>query len=182
MLVRMNFLSAHSEIVRDGLLGGSLSSIWVLLDERRSSRLRLDRKKKVEGRDAYVLEYSPAGMSDVDIKIYFDAETFRHVRTEYSQTLSAAQGLTPNASVHQNEARHQLTEDFIEFSEEGGLTLPHLYKLRLTILGAGDTSEFEWRFHLATFRFDQALDPTTFVVRDFKNSYIADHCGRLFHI
>ena len=40
---------------------------------------------KVEGRKLHMIEYRPKNrLGDVKIKLYFDWDTFRHVRTEYN--------------------------------------------------------------------------------------------------
>jgi hypothetical protein len=56
-----------------------------------------------------------------------------------------------------------LTEEFSDFKTEGGLTLPHTYKLRLVQLGSS-TQISEWAMTLVKFAFNQHLEVTEFDV------------------
>ncbi len=160
-----NFILAHKEIFSSGLFTGSLSSSWSLLDlKSNKAKVKFAGKKKIDGHEVYILDYSPNRGTDLTIKLYFDAETYRHVRTEYSQTLSAAQGAKPEDSSRQLESRHQLTEDFFGFSEENGLTMPHSYTIRLVLSGQNATNEYEWKFGMSLFMFNQKLDPGSYDV------------------
>ena len=160
-----NFILAHREIFSSGLFTGSLSASWSLLDLRsHKSKVNAAGKRKIDGREAYALDYTPNGNSGLSIKLYFDAQTFRHIRTEYSQTISAAQGAKPDDSSRQIESRHQLIEDFSDFSDEGGLTLPHSYRIKLSFSGQNGTSECEWKFVFSEFMFNQKLDPHSYEI------------------
>ena len=165
-----NFLLNHGYIFSDGLFGGSLTSSWSLLDVAgRQGKVNFGGKKKIEGKEAYVLEYSPKRGSDASIKFFFDAQTFRHIRSEYRQNYSAAQGVQStnergrlvDNSARQRESRHVLTEEFSSFSEENGLTLPHKYRIHLLLDGT-ETNEFEWKFEFSNFLFNQKLDVKSF--------------------
>ena len=80
----MNFVDGNEVVLRDGLLGGTLSSSWALIDlANKKAKLSFEGTKKIDGKEYYVMGYSPKGGSDVDIKLYFEKETFRHARTEY---------------------------------------------------------------------------------------------------
>lgn len=158
-----NFILSNSEILEEGLLGGTLSSSWSLLDlTRKNAKLSAGGTKKIDGKETYVLNFSPKGGGDVDIKLYFDKETFRHVRTEYKRVASAGIGKTPEQSSQLIESRISLTEDFSDFKEENKLTLPHSYRLFYSISGQNGTNEIEWTFKLNEFAFNQNLSPDTF--------------------
>lgn len=159
-----NFIYSNKHIFSEGLFGGTLSSSWAILDiQSRKAKMDNNGKKKIDGRDVYILEYLPRRGSDTNIKIYFDAETFQHIRTEYRQTFSAAQGKTPEQSSQQLESKQILTEEFSDFSVENGLSLPHKYRLHLLLAGRG-TSEFEWKFEFSKFLFNQQLEANSFDV------------------
>ena len=108
------------------------------------------------------MNYSPKGGGDIDITLYFDKDTFRHTRTEYKRTSSASIGRTIDESARQSETRMKVVEDFSDFKEFNGLTLPQTYKLLYTITGANGTTEVEWAYHLTEFAFNQPMDEKTF--------------------
>jgi hypothetical protein len=128
----------------------------------RKSVLEYEGTKKINDVETYVLGYSPKGGSGFKVKFYFDGQNFRHLRTEYLRLISAAQGMTPEASSRQRESRHQLVEDFSNFKTINNFTLPQTYRLNLTFEGRGDTSEFEWTINFSEFLFNQKLDPNSF--------------------
>lgn len=160
-----NFVVANDLLLEESLLGGTLSTSWALLDvAAKKPKLSFDGTKKIDGKEVYVLGYSPKSGGDVDIKLYFDKETFRHVRTEYKRTSSAAIGLRPEQSSRFSESRLKITEDFSDFKAEKGLTLPHNYRLFYSTIGQNGTTEIEWNFNLTEFSFNQNLAPNTFVI------------------
>ncbi|MBX7172492.1 MAG: hypothetical protein K1X72_16105 [Pyrinomonadaceae bacterium] len=159
-----NFIFSNKQVFSEGLFGGTLSSSWALFDiQSRNAKLNSNGKKKLDGREVYVLEYSPRRGSSSTIKLYFDAQNFQHLRTEYRQTFSAAQGKTPEQSSQQLESKQILTEDFSDYKVENGLTLPHKYRIHLLLDGRG-TNEFEWKFEFSNFLFNQNLEANSFDV------------------
>lgn len=167
-----NFIFSNKNIFSEGLFGGSLSSSWALLDaQSRKAKITSSGKKKIDGREVYILEYSPKRGSDITTKLFFDAQTFQHIRTEYRQIFSAAQGVQSTSSqgravdnsAQQQESRHTLTEEFSDFSAENGLTVPHKYRIHL-LLNGRSTSEFEWKFEFSKFLFNQNLEANSFDV------------------
>ncbi len=77
------FMHRQERILREGLLGGVLSSSWPLLDlDARQARLKYDGLKKIDGNPLHQVTYAPKdGPSDLSIKLYFEPETLRHVLT-----------------------------------------------------------------------------------------------------
>ena len=96
----------------------------------------------------------------------FDAETFQHVRTEYSRSVVAQMGTTAETSARQSETHYKLVEDFSDFKKEGGLTLPHTYRISLEIMGRQGSFRAEWALTLSEFQFNQRIDPASFDVDD----------------
>ncbi|MDQ2745838.1 MAG: hypothetical protein M3T96_01085, partial [Acidobacteriota bacterium] len=136
-----NFVQSNNLMLEQGLFGGTLSTAWALLDApTRKAKLSMEGSKKIDGKDAYVLGYSPKGGGDIDVKLYFDKETFRHVRTEYKRISSAGIGSRPEDSSKFSENRIALTEDFSDFKPEGNLTLPHHYHISYTTTGNSNGS------------------------------------------
>ena len=159
-----NFIQSNSMLLRDSLLGGALSSSWLMSNMGSDKgKLSFDGLKKIDGKEVYALGYSRKGGGDVTVTMYFDKDTFRHVRTEYKRTSSAGIGMRPEQSSGFSESRLKVTEDFADFKVESSLMLPHSYKLVYSISGQNGTTEIEWNFKLNEFAFNQTLDPKTFV-------------------
>lgn len=161
-----NFALTNSEIFKEGLVGGTLTSAWALLNlPERKAKLEYGGTDKVNERPAHKLKYYPKGGSDLKITLYFDAETFRHVRTQYDRVVGAritSGGADKQAS--QQETRYKIVEEFGDFKEEGNLKLPHSYKLQLEINKTGGSSLDRWEMTLDQFAFDQEIDGRMFNV------------------
>jgi outer membrane lipoprotein-sorting protein len=98
------FLFRNDKILRDGLFGGALFNIWALNSfDVSKAKVDYDGKKKVNGIEAHTIEYSPKKGFGFTIKLYFDATTFQHIRTEYRRTIGAQIGPTPESSAGQAE-------------------------------------------------------------------------------
>ncbi|HEV7644168.1 MAG TPA: hypothetical protein VGO50_09530 [Pyrinomonadaceae bacterium] len=160
--VLANFLQSNDLLIEDGLLSGTLSSSWALANLAGSkSKLSFNGIRKINEKEAYAIGYSRKG-GDLTITLFFDKETFRHIRTEYSRIFAAAIGVAPEDASKLSETRIKMTEDFSDFREEKGLTLPHSYRILYSATGQRGTSEVEWAFTFATFAFNQKLDDQTF--------------------
>ena len=158
-----NFFLSYDSIFKEGLFGGILSTGWSLNNlEARKAKVDFDGKRKVDGKEMYVLSYLPKSGSDVSIKLFFDTVTFQHLRTEYKRTISPGQGATVDASARQRESRQTLVEEFSANKNEKGLNLPHSYRLYLAFDGIAGTSEYEWKFEFSQFFFNQQLDAKSF--------------------
>jgi hypothetical protein len=159
-----NFFLSHETIFKEGLIGGVLSTAWPLLHlEERRPKLSYSGTAEVAGRPAHKLRYAPRKGSDLKVTLFFDAETFRHVRTEYERTVPAPIGATPGQSVSQRETRYRLVEDFSDFKTEGGLTLPRSYTVGFTVFSTGTPTDIIWKFTLTRVNLDQPIDPKVFV-------------------
>jgi hypothetical protein len=164
-----NFLLTQNVGVKEGLMGGVLSTGWPLLDlSAKNPKLDYSGIKKINGKEMHQLRYRPKKGSEFDIKLYFDAATFQHLRTEYERVVSSRMGSNPDASSSQIQNRYKMVEEFSDFKEEGGLTLPHSYTLQLMIEGQGTTSQFEWAMALTVFQFKQPIPEGSFNVENFK--------------
>ena len=158
-----NFVKSNDLLLEESLLGGTLATSWALGNiATNKAKISFDGTKKIDGKEAYVLTYSPKGGGDVEIKLFFDKETFRHIRSEYKRTSSAAVGRTIDESARQSETRIKMTEIFGDFKAETGITLPHSYTLNYSYTGQNGTTEIEWKFNFAQFAFNQNLDAKTF--------------------
>lgn len=168
----------YKPLIKAGIMGGELSQSWPLYDlAGRKPKLSGGGTKKVGSKDAYEISLVPRGGSDMEIKVYFDTQTFQHVRTEYSLVVRPSVGLTVDSNKSQQPSRYKLVEEFGDFKKEGDLTLPHTYKITLEIDRAGNdrpatvgvraaaaltSFRGNWAMTLDQFGFNQAIPPETF--------------------
>jgi hypothetical protein len=132
-----------------------LSTAWPLphLDERKA-KLSLAGLKSVDGQQLYEVQYHPKKSADLQMELYFDPTTFRHVKSVYWLTVRPSivnvpggpesagptggegvmlpSGNSETASARQHESHYRIEERFGEFSTVDGLTLPSHYDLRFT--------------------------------------------------
>lgn len=158
------FFLTHEAIFSEGLFGGTLSSAWPLLNlSARQPKLQYSGTEKIKGRQAHKVRYMPHQGAELKITLFFDAETFQHVRTEYERVIPAAMGATPGASASQRETRYKLVEEFSDFRAEGGLTLPHTYNIQFSVFQASNPLSQDWTINLARFTFDYPIEAKEFV-------------------
>lgn len=161
-----SFVQNNNELASHGLLGGTLSTSWALLNtDQGKAKISSSGTKKIDGVEVYVLTYSPKGGNDLDITMYFDKETFRHVRTEYTRIISSGIGRTINESARTSETRLKVTENFSDYKDFQGRMIPHKYKMYYTFTGTNGTKEVSWTYELTEFAVNQALDAGTFAVK-----------------
>lgn len=175
-----DFLLTHENIIKLGLVGGVLSDSWPLrnLNEQKQ-KLEYGGIKKVDNRSLHEIKYIPKGGSDVEIKLFFDTETYQHIRTEFTRVISAglgtgqipggrpasaAQSGAIDQSGQQRPTRYKMTEQFADFRKESGLMLPHNYKINLELDTRGGTVMYNWDINLNQFAFNQEIPSATFVV------------------
>lgn len=157
------FFLSYDEIFKEGLIGGSLSASWALLHlDERKAKLKYDGTDKIDGRPVYKLKYVPRKNSDLRIKLYFDAENFRHLRTVYERSIAAQMGAAPGQSISQRETRYTVTESFSDFANVSGLTLPKKYTIEYSVFTRNNPIEIEWAFDLSKFQFNQPIDVEEF--------------------
>jgi hypothetical protein len=166
------FFLTHDVLFKEGLVGGTLSASWSLLElQQRNPKLEYAGIKKIAARELHTLKYAPRKGSDLKITLFFDSETFQHVRTEYEETIYATDqqriggggGRMPSASSpRSSNARISAFEEFSDFKPEGGLNLPHTYKFNLAIQSEVRPALIDWLFNLTDFTFNPPLDAGEF--------------------
>lgn len=153
-----------SALLTDGLLEGTLSTAWPLLDPKlRSAKLTYEGLKTIDGQQLHEVRYLPKKHSDMDIRLYFSKDDYRHVLTVAKLTLAARlvantplggggqvdQGgsltLGPGtaagvgspevANATQQEIRYRIEERFSDFNTFDGLTLPTSCQIRYDMEG-----------------------------------------------
>jgi len=188
-----NLVFVQDAILREGLLGGVLSTAWPLLDlDQRKPKLNYEGIKTVDGQKVYDLLYRPHKNSDLEIHLYFDTETCRHVETMYRYTIQpglvggevgsggamptpgtldnpggTAAGTSPEvAAARQQPTRYRLQEKFSDFKTVDGVTLPTAYDIQFSQeLQNGRTTLSDWDLKPLEVSSNVSLDPRNFEVK-----------------
>ena len=159
------FIHQFKEIMGEGLFGGTLSTGWALLDvEGRAPKLEYQGVKKIEGVELHQLQYrARKGSSELKVWIYFEPQTFRHVKTVYQLIIPPPAVTRPEESSRQVETRYKLVESFGDFRNVDELLMPYQWNIRLTTEGR-NTSVWEWDMVFARISQNQPIDPKVFRV------------------
>ena len=156
-----DFVRTHEAILREGLFGGVLSMNWALLDvPGRKPKLTYEGLKKIEGQQLHEMRYQPRKSSDLEIQLYFDPETFRHVRTVYTLSIGSNVGQDITQSAKQRPERIRLEERFSNFKDVDGQRLPEHWNIQFTReLPSGSTTVTEWDLSEGQIDNNIGLDP-----------------------
>jgi hypothetical protein len=146
-----SFLFNRDTVLKEGLFGGVLSTAWPLLDASvLQPKLKYEGLKRIDGRELQVLKYEPRKNSEgLQIRLYFDPVSFRHVMTVYEAAISVtgAESMTPNFQNHSGitaqEGHQLLRESFGEFKAIDGIVLPSKWTIEL-IDDVKGTSMMRW--------------------------------------
>ncbi len=164
------FMLANKETFKYGLLSGSFSTAWELKNyDQKFGKLKCGKPKKFKkdsNQKAYKCGYNLKS-AELNVNLFFDEKTFRHIRTEYRRVVSSAIGSEIDNSSSQQESRYRLTEDYDDFKTYEGLTLPTSYLLDLHIETATGTTAMEWRVKIDGMRFNDTIDAAQFKVDTF---------------
>jgi hypothetical protein len=162
------FFLTNDVLFKEGLVGGVLSTSWPLLSvQEKNPKLDYSGLKKINGKQMHALKYVPRKRSDLKITLFFDAETFQHVRSEYEKTIYTTDqqripgggGALPTATgPRSSNARINAVEEFSDFRSEGGLNLPHTYKFQLSIQSEVRPALVDWTFTLTDFNFGEVAE------------------------
>jgi hypothetical protein len=181
------FVVSQPVLLQEGLLGGALSTAWALSNlDSNHPKLNSGGLKKVDGRPLLDLHYQPKKSTEMEIHMYFDPETYRHVQTVYSITLASGLGSSglsmtdqvglttpggqsgsdPTRSSKQQEIRYTLEERFSDFNTTDGITLPSHYNIHFTREAQdGKTAVYEWDMTANEVSENLSLDPRNFQVK-----------------
>jgi hypothetical protein len=167
------FFLTNEAIFKEGLVGGILTESWPLLSlTDKNPKLEYSGLKKIGDRQLHAIKYTPRKGSDLKIMLYFEPESFRHVRTEYSRTIYASEqrriagggsNLPPEQRQQASAARIEAYEEFADFKPEAGLNLPHTYRFHLSVQSEVKPAVVDWVFNLTDFAFDAPLNLAEFV-------------------
>jgi len=161
------FVHVQDVILREGLLGGALSTAWPLLNlQAHNPKLSYQGVKKVDGHEVHDLLYQPKRNSDLTIHLYFDTDDFRHVRTVYTASFEPHIGTLDTESPQHRETRYRLEERFSNFASADGLTLPTHYTIQYTEeLENGHTVWSQWDTAVKAIKQNVSPDPRNFAVK-----------------
>jgi hypothetical protein len=150
------FFYGHGGIMKSELWGGTLYVGWPLLHIKDSGARIKSKKKSIDGRELYELEYVPKqSMEDVKVKLYFDSATFRHVMTEYRLRLL----LQDNTTIY------VLTERFDDFRQIENLTLPFKYSINFMFEGSSGSLQTLYTFDIEKIAHNGNIDPRFYVAQ-----------------
>jgi hypothetical protein len=169
-----DFIFRYNGLMKEGFLGGVLSTAWPFLKAKDQQPDYRYTKEKVEDAELHVIEYnSKKALGDVKVKLFFEPKTFHHVRSEYRLRLandmsamgsvnnggnpdpinrdailaSGRPGQTrPRGTLQGNQADsiYVMTEKFGNFANIGGLVLPQDYSIEYSMEGTGSSFLAKW--------------------------------------
>ncbi len=161
-----NFLNRHDEVLKEGLIGGVYSTSWALLEmAARQPRLEYGGLKKIDGAECHLVTYRmKKGQSgDLAVQLYFDAATFRHVRSVFTVTQSTQMvGITESS--RQSEGHSTIEEDFSDFKAFDGLSLPTHWIIKSNLTSQRGTAAREWDMLISKITHNETIDPKNFVI------------------
>jgi len=170
-----DFLFTYNKIMKNGMLGGIFSNAWPLLNIKRSKPTYMNvRSTRLDGKDVYELEYRPKDRhGDMKIRMFFETDTYRHIRTEYKVSLDndashGTRGETNNvwavSGMVTGSTIFTLTEKFDDFKEIGFLTLPHSYAINYDLDGIARAAFIgRWNLKVKEIAFNaEKVDPKIF--------------------
>lgn len=182
-----DFIFRNNGIMKEGLLGGVLSLGWPLLDIDKHQAWMKYSQAEINGKRLHEIEYRPKNsLRDVKIKLYFDMETYHHVRTEYRirvrddmsaspggggsrvgifQQASPSETSTSTLSNGLPDSIYSLVETFGDFKKVGAMTLPHLYTIDYSVEGQGHTFIAKWTVNVAQWVFNRTYDDKIFIAQ-----------------
>lgn len=102
-----DFIFRYKGVMKEGLLGGVWSMGWSLLDlEERNPSLKYNGIKDIYGRELHEMEYAPrGGLNNIKVRLFFEPDTFRHVRTEYKLSIQGERALQAGKTITESSPR-----------------------------------------------------------------------------
>jgi len=159
-----NFLMTNDVVFKQGLMCGTLSSAWPLLDlPSRQAQVDYVGTRKIDDRLLHELKYKPHANSD--LMITTPTLNPKHSVTcglNTSGLFPAPMGKVEYSNVQEREGRYKMIEEFSLYKPEGGLNLPHIYTIKLSVDTINGTFVAEWTIKLTQFDFNQKIDQSAF--------------------
>lgn len=161
-----DFIYRYNRMLKEGLLGGTWSLSWPLLDLSKKKPDLKYKETKVDARRMHELEYRPQkSFGDLKVKLFFDYETFRHVRTEYRVRVRDDNSTRPETGERRRsvgiprypdgdprseilddvpDSIYLLIEKFDDFRDHDGVMLPTLCSYEYSVEGQGNSIVAHW--------------------------------------
>jgi len=160
------FLNSQSGLLKEGLIGGTISTAWPLLRiDKLQPKLEYKGLKKIDGQDLHEVAYRPKSRGgEIKISLYFEPQLFRHVRSKYMYEVGAGVA-TREASNANPEIYYSLTEDFGDFRTVDGLTIPGKYKLVYSGEGRSASSMQEFTFIIDSISHKEQINDRIFLIQ-----------------
>ena len=148
------FIDHYSGIMREGLLCGTLSTAWPVLNVQGGNFSLKYAETKREGVKYHQITYTPKSRRYLDkivIQVYLDFITYRHVVTEYRRMdLGGAAGSV------------WILEKFHDYRNADGMILPFSYSIEFP---AWDPSHSYWTFEIRQLKHNEPIDPKLFIAK-----------------
>lgn len=136
-----DFMYHNESILRDGLFSGAISTSWALLDlNGRGAKLKYDGIKAIDGQDLHQVTYIPKkSAGELEIRLYFDPQTFHHVMTRYRYEVAPYMNVSPGRvdrqATTQNSSKsiYTIEEEFSNFKSADGVTLPSVWDIKYSV-------------------------------------------------
>jgi hypothetical protein len=141
-----DFIKSNKAIVKEGLFGGVLSTAWAPLAKDSKLKFASAGTAEIGERSYYKVKVSSGSLGDTKVVLFFDAENFRHVATEYNQTITVgiSKGMKPGPEsdlfgtttttgmANQQQTFITFTERFSDFVKSGEAVIPMKYVVDYT--------------------------------------------------
>jgi hypothetical protein len=145
-----DFVARYDGVMREGFLGGTLSTSWPLLHVQEGKyKLKYD-QLNVGGKKFHQITCTAKNnryLHDMVVRLIFEFETYRHVMTEYLRWTSVFSMVV-------------FLERFGNFKEVDGLMLPHSYSIQDG--NGSDVTAARWSVEVKQISHDEPIDPQLF--------------------
>jgi hypothetical protein len=142
-----NFITEFSGVMREGLLGGTLSTSWALLHFQDCRFILKYDQIDIDGKKFHQITCTPKNsryLYDMFVRLFLEFETYRHVMTEYVRM----------------EGRFVIfIERFGNFKSVDGMTLPHSYFIHDPWGRGSDTAASRWSIEVKQISHNEPIDP-----------------------
>lgn len=162
-----DFLYTNDVVVKEGLLGGVLSTAWPLFDLKgRQGKVEYDGLKTIDEKQLHEVQYkAKKGGGEMLVYFYFDPDNFRHVRTRI-RFVRADNGPGKIGDTSDTMGTtYTLVEKFDNFGVVDGLTMPQKYTLEFEINTGGGSTLIDWDTAISQIVHNQQMDPKYFTVQ-----------------
>lgn len=136
-------------LLRQGVAGSVLRPGWIFTQwEEHKSALEFLGRRPSGLRTFDAVKYKPPVESDLEVTLFFDAETYRHAQSRYE--------------VKRGEQTFTVEEVFEAFREFGGVTLPTRWLLRFTFSAGTQKVTWTWDATFTELRHNTPVDEKLF--------------------